>query len=116
MKHTTKFTSPFGSADALRLGMTGIELWMTAGTTIMLRYWSWAANWPYSNRQIRSENQRMINEKLTVGLEVNAQWWRAVLGMWTSTFNPWLTGQRLLTPLNRKTKANARRLSHHKNL
>lgn len=114
MQPTTKINSPFGSEDALRLGMMGIELWMTSGTTIMLRSWSWAKHWPYSNLQIRSENRRMINEKFTAGLEVNAQWCRAALEMWTGTYNPWLTGQRLLAPLNRKTKANARRLSLHK--
>ena len=100
--------------DAWRLSMMAVELGTAAVTTIILRNWYWAVNWPNPDRRLNAEGKRMIAEKITATMEVTAALQRAAFGAWSGTFNPWRSGRKILIPLHRKATANARRLTRRK--
>ena len=102
------------AVDAWRLSMMAVELGTAAVTTIMLRNWSWAVNWPNPDRRLKAEGERMITEKITAAMEVTAALQRAAFGVWFGPFNPWRSGRKILIPLHRKATANARRLTRRK--
>ena len=101
--------------DAFWLALMTIELGTTAATTIMMRNWHWMLKWPNIDRRLNDEGNRMVTEKIAAAMEVVSAWQRVTLGAWPGVFNPWRSGQILLTPLHRKTTANARRLMRRKN-
>jgi len=96
--------------DAWRLALMVVELGTAALTTMVLRNWYVAVKWPYPDRRLNAEGNRMIVEKIAAAVEVTAAWQRAALGAWSGAFNPWHTGRKVLTPLHSKATANARRL------
>ncbi len=100
--------------DVWRLGLMAVELGTAAATTIMLRHWNWTVKWPYPDRRLRAEGNRMIAEKVEAAMEVTAAWQRAAFGAWSGAFNPWRSGRKVLSPLHRKATANARRLTRRK--
>lgn len=97
-------------ADIWRLGLMAVELGMAAVTTIMLRNWNWAVKWPYPDRHLKTEGNRMVVEKVAAAMEVTAEWQRVAFSAWSSAFNPWRSGRKVMSPLHRKATANARRL------
>jgi hypothetical protein len=100
--------------DVWRLSLMAVELGTAAVTTIMLRHWDLAVKWPYPNRRLHAEGNRMIVEKLEAAMEVTAAWQRAAFAAWSGAFNPWRVGRKVLTPVHRKATANARRLMRRK--
>ncbi len=101
-------------ADAVRLGLMAFELGTAAATTIMLRNWLWMAKWPNGDQGSSVEGRRMVFEKLAAAIEVGAAWQQLALASWSGVFNPWRSGQKILAPLHRKARSNARRLAHRK--
>ncbi len=97
-------------ADVWRLGLMAVELGTAAVTTIMLRNWNWAVKWPYPDRRLKTEGNRMVVEKVAAAMEVTAEWQRAAFSACSGAFNPWRSGRKVLNPLHRKATANARRL------
>jgi hypothetical protein len=100
--------------DVWRLGLMAVELGTAAVTTIVLRNWNWAGKWPYPDRHLKTEGNRMIVEKIAAAMEVTAEWQRAAFGAWSGAFNPWRSGRKVLAPLHRKATANARRLTRRR--
>ena len=101
-------------ADVWRLGLMAVELGTAAVTTIMLRNWNWAVKWPYPDRRLKTEGNRMVVEKVAAAMEVTTEWQRAAFSAWSGAFNPWRSGRKVLSPLHRKATANARRLMRRK--
>jgi len=69
-------------ADVWRLGLMAVELGTAAVTTIVLRNWNWAVKWPYPDRRLKTEGNRMVVEKVAAAMEVTAEWQRAAFSAW----------------------------------
>lgn len=102
--------------DAWRYAVMFNELWASALITIMLRTWEQAVGWPRQSRQLKTERKRMIDEKIYAAMEAHAAWMRLAFSPWPGGFDFWISGRKIMTPFHRRAKANARRLSHRKNI
>lgn len=105
---------PMNPADMFavwKVGVTAFELWTTTLSTIGQRQTLWSTQAPTDAKMIK-ENQRMVTEKLEACMEVGFEMQKAMLGMATGQFSSWwITSQRAMQPLHRRTTANSRRLS-----
>lgn len=103
--------NPADMFDVWKVGITAFELWSTSLSTIAMRNNLWSTQAPTDARMIK-ENQRMVTEKLEACMEVGFEMQKAMLGMATGQYSPWwVTSQRAMKPLHRRTTANSRRLS-----
>jgi hypothetical protein len=97
--------------DVFRLAQTGLELWTSAAATITLRQQLWLTT-PAWDPRLAIEWNRMVSEKMMAGMEVCLVVQRTALDLCSGVaINPWVSTQRALLPLQRRTQANARRLS-----
>lgn len=103
--------NPADMFDVWKAGVTAFELWATAISTIGQRQALWSTQAPSDLKMIK-ENQRMVTEKLEACVEVGFEMQKAMLSMAAGQFSPWwITSQRTMKPLHRRTTANSRRLS-----
>jgi hypothetical protein len=100
--------------DVFRLAQTGFELYVSAVTTIALRQQLWLSMPPWDPR-LAIEWHRMVGEKVMAGFEVGLVLQRSAVDFYTGTaINPWVDSRKAIMPLQRRTKANVRRLSAKK--
>ncbi|GAA5175730.1 hypothetical protein [Modicisalibacter zincidurans] len=103
--------NPADAFDVWKTGVTAFELWATALSTIGQRQTLWSTQAPSDAKMIR-ENQRMVTEKLEACMEIGFEMQKAMLSMATGQFSPWwITSQRTMKTMHRRTTANSRRLS-----
>lgn len=96
--------------DALALGQQGVEIWAGTAMTLNQRYKLILSANPYSP-DIQAENQRMVCEKASAGLEVSTEMHKAMLALGAGAVNPFRFWQQILMPVHKATVENASRLS-----
>ena len=113
MKKTIGFGSENSAMDAWRFSAMVFELWTTAFTTISMRYWGYTTGWPENSRKLNAEGIRMVDEKIDANIEYFTTWMQLASNPLVGIEKPWRAGQALIAPYHQRTRANARRLTHH---
>ena len=96
--------------DALDLGQQGVEIWAGTAMTLNQRYKLMLSANPYGPDML-AENQRMVCEKTSTGLEVSTEMHKAMLAFGAGVVNPFRFWQQVLMPVHKATVENACRLT-----